>query len=208
MQFKEYYIQLQKLNGITNPIEFVGAWRDEDRSAIISAFSLTKLSSLFNCKIVNLLTTKDDKKRTNQSMGNVVAEFFQKKFNEMVEEFQIIDLSGAGYPDKLLINKASQIKFCFEIKATTNWNKSDSIRRVLTASSDKIRKAVRSNILPDPPNHIICTLMYEDECCKITEVRMDFLEPDTEISVRYEAATSQKLLSCGTHKKHNLSLPK
>ena len=85
--------------------------------------------------------------------------------------------------------------FALEVKATSDWNPNDSNRRVITSSSEKIRKQ-----FSEPIHHLLFTLLYKIETgfAVIEHMRLDFLEPTTPVSVRLEASVNHKLLSHGT----------
>lgn len=134
---------------------------------------------------------------SNQSIGNQVEEFTVSRLTPHSKKFRIIPCSGAGYPDKSLVQNGSGLKIAFEIKATSDWNPSDSNRRVLTSSSEKIRRA-----FSPPVHHLLCTLLYtvQDGSARIDAVRLDFIEPTTSVNVRLEASVNHKILASGPHR--------
>lgn len=138
---------------------------------------------------------------TNQSIGNQVESYFIGNIQSSLSEFRIYNCSGAGYPDKTLIRLDNGKHYPLEFKATRNWNPSDSNRRVLTSSSTKLRRKFQGTI-----NHILATVIYEISggTCQVEHLRLDFLEPDTRVSVRLEASVNHKILSQGSH--HNVTL--
>lgn len=133
----------------------------------------------------------------NQSIGNQVEDYIISKLTPNTSAFSLCSCAGAGYPDRMLIEKSSKLKIPFEFKATSEWNPSDSNRRVLTSSSEKIRRHFST-----PIHHLICTVIYElqDGAVLISAVRLDFLEPSTVVNVRLEASVSHKLLADSPHK--------
>ncbi len=134
---------------------------------------------------------------TNQSIGNQVEEFTVLRLTPHTTRFKILSCSGSGYPDKTLVQGSSGLKIAFEIKATSDWNPADSNRRVLTSSSDKIRRAFKT-----PIYHLLCTLLYtvQPDSARIDAVRLDFIEPTTSVNVRLEASVNHKILASGPHK--------
>jgi hypothetical protein len=134
---------------------------------------------------------------SNQSIGNQVEDYIISKLTPNTSAFSLSSCAGAGYPDRMLIEKNSKLKIPFEFKATSEWNASDSNRRVLTSSSEKIRRHFSA-----PIYHLICTVIYElqDGVALISAVRLDFLEPSTVVNVRLEASVSHKLLADSPHK--------
>ncbi len=134
---------------------------------------------------------------SNQSIGNQVEEFTVSRLAPHTVKFKILPCSGAGYPDKTLVQNGSGLKIAFEIKATSDWNPSDSNRRVLTSSSEKIRRAFKP-----PVHHLLCTLLYtvQDGSARIDAVRLDFIEPTTSVNVRLEASVNHKILTSGPHR--------
>jgi hypothetical protein len=86
--------------------------------------------------------------------------------------------------------------FPFELKATSDWNPNDSNRRVLTSSSQKLRRHFRH-----PINHLLATVVYHQEAgvFRLESVRLDYLNPDTEVSIRLEGSVSHKLLAESNH---------
>jgi hypothetical protein len=111
--------------------------------------------------------------------------------------FTIGACSGAGYPDRILIQRDTRLRMPLEVKATSDWNPSDSNRRVLTSSSEKLRRQFTS-----PIHHLLMTLLYtiEGQGARVDAVRLDFLEPDTTVNVRLEASVNHKILAAGPHR--------
>lgn len=134
---------------------------------------------------------------SNQSIGNQVEEFTVLRLTPRTTKFKILPCSGAGYPDKTFVHNDSGLKVAFEIKATSDWNPSDSNRRVLTSSSEKIRRAFKP-----PVHHLLCTLLYTVQAgsARIDAVRLDFIEPTTSVNVRLEASVNHKILASGPHR--------
>ena len=130
---------------------------------------------------------------SNQSVGNQVEAFIVAQVNA-AGNFQIENCSGSGYPDRLL--RDDELKIPLEMKATSDWNPSDSNRRVLTSSSAKLRAQFES-----PIHHLLLTAIYEvdGDVARIKGIRLDFLAPNTEVNVRLEASVSHKLLHNSTH---------
>ena len=81
-----------------------------------------------------------------------------------------------------------------EMKATSNWKNADGNRRVLTGSPTKMRNLIAIGKLAAPPAHLICTVFYSEAQSTLDGIRLDFLEPDSQIKIRLEASTSQQLL--------------
>jgi hypothetical protein len=134
---------------------------------------------------------------TNQSKGNRAADHFVAVVPQHLPgNHKIMAAAGAGYPDR--IYQLEGVGFCMEMKATSNWQGTDSNRRVLTSSPAKMLDLTETGSLDNPPPHLICTVMYTDQGV-VSGLRLDFLEPDSEINIRLEASTSQKLLTQGGH---------
>jgi len=133
---------------------------------------------------------------TNQSIGNQVEEHAIARLTPAIESFAIQSCSGAGYPDKKLIEIATRLNMPLEVKATSDWNPSDSNRRVLTSSSQKL-----SQQFSDPIYHLLMTLLYTINAgsARIDAIRLDFLEPSTSVNVRLEASVNHKIFATGPH---------
>lgn len=133
---------------------------------------------------------------SNQSVGNQVEEFTVARLAGRLTEFRLASCSGAGYPDKMLIQAGGVLSIPLEMKATSDWNPRDSNRRVLTSSSAKLRSQ-----FPGPVYHLLATVIYS--VCpggiRVDRLRLDFLEPDTPVSVRLEASVNHRILSSGSH---------
>ena len=189
---REYFIELQKREGL-EPVELIAGWSPEliERSLVLIK-NAVQSSALIGSIISNFMGT-------NQSKGNKAAEhFFELVKANISLPHQMSSARGAGYPDKLLTIENET--YCFELKATSNWIDTDSNRRVLTSSSRKLRSLISNGSIPSPPRHLIGTVFYEDATAIVTRVRLDYLEPETEVNIRLEASTSQKLLSNGTQR--------
>lgn len=133
---------------------------------------------------------------SNQSIGNQVANFFATTINPHLMNFQLRPCAGQGYPDRILMPAGGGQGYPFELKATSDWNPNDSNRRVLTSSSQKLRRHFRH-----PINHLLATVVYRQEVVvfRLESVRLDYLNPDTEVSIRLEGSVSHKLLAEANH---------
>ena len=133
---------------------------------------------------------------SNQSIGNQVANFFASTISPHLRNHRITSCTGQGYPDMILLPGVGGQGFPFEIKATSDWNPSDSNRRVLTCSSDKLRRHFRA-----PIHHLLGTVIYRPDGAIyiLQSVRLDFLNPNTPVSIRLEGSVSHKLLAQSGH---------
>ncbi len=190
-RFDEYLKESQDRMNL-NPIPLIRDWKFNEINDVINDFeNALDNSDIISSQIPNL-------SGTNQSKGNQVEKYFVSKLiNEWSSGDGIFDAPGKGYPDRILIIRNQ--KYLMEIKATSNWNERDSIRRVLTASPQKMRDLVNRNIVGNPPAHLIITVIYSRNQSTIGSIRMDFINSTTEIDVRFEASTSQKRLTNGDH---------
>jgi hypothetical protein len=119
-------------------------------------------------------------------------------------ELAVRKLAGSGYPDRLLILKHENFRCCFELKATAAWKDNDSNRRVLTSSTKKLCKAIETGELSVAPCHLLATVLYDDPDGVVRKVRLDFVQPNSLVDVRYEASTSHKLLTSADHPKRDI----
>ena len=190
--FGDYYRNLLAWEGHQpNGIELIAQWDIVDSQSIQEDFRQAVTASGIKSQAVPIRSGS-----SNQSVGNQVASFFVTIINSHLQRYLIRDCGGQGYPDKNLIDKHSQKIFAFELKATSLWNPSDSNRRVLTCSSKKLRERFSGSI-----NHVLATCCYsENPEWKLTALRLDFIEPTTEVDVRLEASVNHRSLSLGTHK--------
>jgi hypothetical protein len=178
--------------------KMIEAWTDSEIRVIGNSFE--KATKRLKLKAPSSTWSK----ASPQSRGNIMA-------NLVIEELSIsrsfrlkqATTYGAGYPDSLLENTALGT-FIVELKATKAWNEKDGNRRVLLSSTTKLEK-----ILYLEPNvkakHLLLTCIHDDEGM-LTELRLDFLNPDTVINTRFEAATNHKLLSGSVDVSRNVKL--
>jgi len=190
MTFEDYYRQLLEWEGFART-PLIAVWNKGEVRDIgddmADAVAASKL------KTIDAPIRPDS---TNQSVGNQVEDFFVSQVNGFLKRFEIKNCAGAGYPDKQLCFRTGDRKFLLELKATGQWNPSDSNRRVLTSSSKKLRECFTA-----PINHLLLTVCYEIAGGKlrIRNVRLDFIQPATEVNVRLEASVNHKSLSAGSH---------
>jgi len=136
--------------------------------------------------------------KTNQSTGNR----FEKLVKDVLavetgKQIRMIKSGKTGYPDVFLKISGVKGNVAMEIKATSNWNPKDSNRRVLLSSTSRLNEFVTKN--PTLPLfHAVVTLEYDALSFTVERVRLHFLQPSSQIQVRLEASTSQKLLSSVT----------
>lgn len=188
---EEFYLELQEREGL-NPLPLVAPWAPQHIDAIIKTISGAFANANLRNTIVPIKSGS-----TNQSIGNQIASFVVTQLNPRLEAFEIDDCPGYGYPDKMLRQLASGRVFPFEVKATSQWNPFDSNRRVLTSSSRKLRDRFR-----DPINHLLVTILYRQSAdeYRVDGIRLDFLEPSTNVNIRLEASVNHKILHDGAHR--------
>ncbi|CAN5115637.1 hypothetical protein BH20ACI1_BH20ACI1_09440 [soil metagenome] len=187
--FAEYYKDLLEWENVEFQ-ELIATWQVDLIEQIKNDFEQAVENSALK---ISLCLIRE--KSTNQSIGNQVEVYAIEKLNEKLQVFIIENCSGAGYPDRILAKNDFR-QLALEIKATSAWNPNDSNRRVLTSSSKKLREKFTS-----PIYHLLCTIIYqiEDKSTRIEAVRLDFIEPNTQVSVRLEASVNHKILTNGTH---------
>lgn len=187
---KDYYKDLLVWEDIPH-IELIHSWPPELVKRVV-------LTLRHSAKLGNLIGLRCPirKGSTNQSIGNQVEEHVIPILAGNISDFALGKCSGAGYPDQVLTCIQSGLKIPLEVKATSDWNPNDSNRRVLTSSSDKIRKE-----FTPPIHHLLLTMLYKVSRSDaiVEHIRLDFLEPTTSVSVRLEASVNHKILSHGTH---------
>ena len=179
----EYYEELQRREGL-EPVQLVAEWAQGDVDAISAAFRNAFAASRITERAIPIRVG-----RTNQSIGNQVADFFVSVMNQHLQQFRIDACPGGGYPDKILVEIASGRTFPFELKATSTWDAADSNRRVLTSSSRKLRQR-----FPGAVNHVLATMLYATGAgvSRVQSLRLDYIEPDTLVNIRLEASVSHR----------------
>ena len=188
--FERYYQDLLDWEEVPfKPL--ISLWSDADTQAIADDFTQAVARSGVRDMQVSIRPGS-----TNQSVGNQVESFFIGRVSGLLQRFRILDCPGHGYPDRQLREHSGSRRFPLELKATSQWNPSDSNRRVLTSSSKKLRENFAAPIC-----HLLTTLCYDitGSDHRISRVRLDFIQPTTEVSVRLEASVNHKILSSGGH---------
>ena len=188
--FAEYYKDLLEWEN-TEHRELISVWREDLATEIEQDFK----QAVINAKIKDSFCSIRENS-TNQSIGNQVEIYAIGELNKFLKVFAIESCLGAGYPDRVLA-KGDFKQVALEMKATSSWNPNDSNRRVLTSSSKRLRERFIA-----PIYHLICTIIYQNQNpqYKIEAVRLDFIEPQTQVSVRLEASVNHKILASGNHK--------
>ncbi len=171
--------------------QLVHEWPQNLRDTIVLAFVNAVSDSTIKGSVCPI---KPDS--TNQSIGNQVEKYTVARLNTSLVDFSIIPCSGAGYPDKMLLEKDTSLLLPLEVKATSDWNPKDANRRVLTSSSKKLRDQ-----FSEPIHHLLLTVLYSQNqnTATIDTIRLDFLEPSTTVNVRFEASVNHKILADGPH---------
>jgi hypothetical protein len=179
----------------------IAKWKDAEAKKIRALISSTT-KSLKGSSPKGFRSAK-----SNQAIGNLMHKHFVNEFNAHAPMgVKIVPCKGSGYPDNLLaITKNNKTKnYCVEFKATSDWNPKDSNRRVLMSSTTKIRSNIAEKQIPDNPLHILITIKYVKGSGKIGGLRLDFLDPKTQVNTRLEASTTHKLLAAASHKTSNV----
>ncbi len=186
----EYYYELQKREGV-KPSQLVFKWDKNLVDNILEDFK----QSVEACSLAgSMVPIKPGS--TNQSIGNQVEYYFVDKIQNYLKKYSIEPCPGAGYPDRILQSRFTSIKLPFEFKATSSWNPKNTNRCVLTSSSKKLRR-----LFSVPIYHLLATVIYDNSkgSCQINKLRLDFLEPTSEINIRLEGSVNHKILSQGKH---------
>ena len=171
--------------------ELVHAWPPDLRDMIVSAFEKSVSETAVKgsrCSIAGL---------TNQAAGNKLEKYIVAKLNSGLSRFSIFKCRGLGYPDQTLLQNTTGLQIPLEVKATADWNDKDTIRRVITSSSNKLRAR-----FSEPIHHLILTVIYSgrgEDFAKIEAIRLDFLEPTTHVDIKFEASVNHKILVEGHH---------
>lgn len=130
---------------------------------------------------------------SKQEIGNEIEKYIVPELDGGLSGFSISKCRGSGYPDQTLIQHTPKLHIPLEMKATANWNERDTIRRVLTGSSRKLRAQFSA-----PIYHLLLTVLYskqdDEDFATINTIRLDFLEPTTPVNVKLEASVNHKIL--------------
>lgn len=232
MTFAAFYRELQQREGITTPRDLIGPWRPDRRDCIAAM-----LTAAFDAAGILRATVPGIVGSTPQSAGNKAAAFLRVRLSAVLKGrfpailrrmrafasnrrltavstrkltslrgYSLEVIQGAGYPDFVLRWKGGWC--CAEVKSTAKpIGQTSSLRIVITGSSDRLRREVQRNgRSKDPPCHLLFTLQH-DPAGVVRSMRLDFLEPDTEISVKFEASTSQQQLVDGVHQSYQHPRP-
>ncbi|MGI8467955.1 MAG: hypothetical protein ACR2N3_05830 [Pyrinomonadaceae bacterium] len=188
--FAEYYKDLLERENVEYR-ELIAVWRKDLTAEIEQDFRQAIINAKFKDSFCSVRENS-----SNQSIGNQAEIYSIRELNKFLKIFTIESCSGAGYPDRILA-KGDFKQIALEMKATSGWNANDSNRRVLTSSSKKLREKFIA-----PIYHLICTIIYRNQNSnyRIEAVRLDFIEPNTPVSVRLEASVNHKILASGNHK--------
>lgn len=191
-KFADYLMELQEREGF-EPIELIREWTRQEAEIAENAFRhAVGKSGAIGSPIPNFIGT-------NQAKGNKAeAHFVDTAAPCLPSPNRIIGAEGKGYPDRIF--NSGGVGSFLEMKATSTWNDRDAIRRVLASKPHKMIALVNSGTVAAPPAHMICTLIYNDRNSTISRIRLDFLRPDSEVDVRFEASTSQRLLRMGSQR--------
>ena len=187
--FAEYYIDLLKWEEEA-PCELISTWDSGLIKRIKNDFQKAATQTAIKGSVLEVREGS-----SNQSIGNQVETYTSAEMNKGLRVFLIEKCVGQGYPDRILA-EGNVRDIAFEMKATSNWEDKDSNRTVLTSSSAKLRKRFKR-----PIYHLLCTTIYTINGWSVTidSLRLDFIEPTSDVNIRLEASVSHKLLTNGDH---------
>lgn len=194
--FRDFYARLQRWEGNAKPLDLIGRWTPWRRARIAKALSAAfDTASLLHATIPGFATSNP------QSSGNKAASFLKERLTD-VPGYQLDVIRGVGYPDFVLRWRDGWC--CAEVKSTSKTDEeASSLRVVLTGSTARLRAELgRIGHSSRAPCHLLLTLKHTDRG-KIIGIRLDFLEPETEVNVKLEASTSRGMLKRGSQKFHS-----
>ena len=191
VKFSDFLREIQHREGL-DPIPMIRAWFRDELETIEEVIREAAVNrNLIGSQIPNLVGT-------NQAKGNRVADHcFKELSSGFSEPNQLLKARGPGYPD--LILKCGSVGYCMEMKATSIWSDVDTNRRVLTSSAKKLQDLISEEQISSPTGHIVCTVIYDGPSSTVDQIRLDFIDSFSEVNVRLEASTSQRLLARGNH---------
>ena len=193
LSLEKYFEKLQREHHPNHkPRRLIGPWTDREVRAVKTAIEAAVKKAGYIGKTMPMSDL------TNQTIGNASENFFVDQINPHLNDaIKAPTGCGGGYPDRVIHIKGK--RYCMELKATNSWEKRDSHRRVLTSSPKRLLKLLENKKVDDPPAHLVGTVLYDKKQLTVTEFRVDFIGPETEVNVRLEASTTQKLLSKNSH---------
>jgi hypothetical protein len=192
MKFEKYYDGLTEFEGLPKR-ELVAPWD----SAHIVSIEDSILPAVKKCRIEFSV----DANISDSSLGNKI----EKEFLFAVKplNYDLQKCEGKGYPDAFLRRWVDRVKFPFEIKSKSAFDRRDGNRQVFLSTSSKLRLQ-----FPESPIcHVFGTVFYSrlagkhQDTIQLIGLALEFLEPWTVIEVRLEASGSQRLLYAGTHER-------
>lgn len=205
-KLKDFLKQLQnshKSTKVKKSPSLIGKWANSEKKLVNRACAIIAKN------LVNQKPPKFTPRITNQSLGNLYARFLLQTVenlnsktnmalsNKFNLKFDVKLCKGSGYPDMIfkVQDQTKTLECVLEVKATAHWDPTDTNRRVLMSSVSKLEASIKKGALPNAPKHLLLTLVYSKTNGKVLKLRLDFLQPDFEISERIEASTSHKSLS-------------
>ena len=173
--------------------ELIHSWPQDLRNSIVLSFENAVSASSVIGSVCFLPAGI-----TNQAVGNEIEKYIVPRLDNGLSDFSISKCRGSGYPDQILIRHTPRLHIPLEMKATSDWNKKDTIRRVLTGSSRKLRTQFSK-----PIYHLLLTVIYSkqdgEDSATIDTIRLDFIEPTTTVNVKLEASVNHKILVNDPH---------
>jgi len=180
----DYYQELATLEGQPLNNRLIAPWRTREIQTIAADFR----TAFAACRLSGLAMRVGD--MCPQAIGNALASLTAATLKYQLQWFTIADCPGSGYPDFKLVHLQSERAYPLEIKATSKEAATNS-RVVLTSASTKLRQ-----LFVPPVRHLIATVRYlrTPRTIRIDSLRLNFLQPQSPVSVRYEVAVTSKLL--------------
>jgi hypothetical protein len=189
-----FYLMLAGLEG-QRTAELVSVWHPSEVVRVTRAFRLAFNRSQFARHWFPVRRSI-----SAPALGNLVAEAFIDRINRHLPRYVINDLTGNGYPDRLLLRLPSLLGCALEIKAASAWNVDNWQRIVLTSASGKLRRHFK-RLRGSRVCHLLLTIFFsrQGDHARIYGLRLDFLQPTSCVQTRYEASMSQHMLAKGKH---------
>ena len=192
MRFEEFLDELLEREGVgLTGRDLVGVWGGNEK-VVVTATLQAALAPVFATTDEFDLDPDSWAGATNQSKGNRIAAYIMARLSEH-PDVTLREATGRGYPDYWL--EISGRVYAVEMKATGNLKPGSTLRTVLLSTSRTLRKALETGMVSGPINHVLLQVEYENRPGAkpgYRSARLYFLEPDSEVNVRFEAATSQR----------------
>jgi len=193
MRYEDFLKELLVREGVTHTVaaDLLGVWTQSKICTVGQTIELA-LTSAFSSSPA--MPIQDWAGKSSQAKGNAVANYVVGILAQS-PNIKVLPAKKGGFPDEWM--EILGEVYAVEMKATGKFPVQESPRTVLLGSTVNLRRSLTNFIAVAPIRQLVIQIAFQNQAAAnpiYRATKIYFFQPDTEIKVKFEASTTERLL--------------